>query len=374
MSWKNEKLTEICTVTTGKWDANHASEKGEFRFYTCASKFLLCNTKRYDGKNIILPGNGANVGDVYFYDGAFDAYQRTYVLSDIKTIPEYLYYYLQSNWEETNRFKQYGSATNFLKIGNFKDFNVSYPPLVIQKKIVTKIDTIFAEIDKATVAAEANAENTYSLYSSAVDVIFDNLDNKYVNLSSCADIGYGYTSKSSIEFSGPQYLRITDIQEDKVDWLLVPRIQGKISEVKKFLLKDGDIVFARTGATTGKSYLIKNPPVSVFASYLIKVDANRNLVLPEYLRHLFRSEGYWNTINSGISGTAQGGFNASKLSELSFPLPDLDKQMKIVVELNRIEMLSITAKKSFDMKVNLLNSLKKSILKQAFNDELVKAA
>jgi type I restriction enzyme S subunit len=278
---------------------------------------------------------------------------------------KFFYYFLQANPIKT---KGYARHYRFLK-----KLSLYIPPLPTQQKIVSKLDLIFAKIDKVTATAEDNSKNSYSLYSSAADVIFNNLDNKYVKLSACADIGYGYTSRSSIEFSGPQYLRITDIQEDNVDWLLVPRIQGKVSEVKKFLLKDGDIVFARTGATTGKSYLIKNPPVSVFASYLIKVDADRNLVLPEYLRHLFRSEGYWNTINSGISGTAQGGFNASKLNELSFPLPDLDKQRKIVVELNRIEMLSITAKKSFDMKVNLLNSLKKSILKQAFNDELVKA-
>jgi type I restriction enzyme S subunit len=148
--WKKDTLTNICKVTTGKWDANHAVENGAYRFYTCASKFLYCDTKKYDGKNIILPGNGANVGELYFYDGAFDAYQRTYVLSEIKTIPEYMFYHLKSNWEETNRFKQYGSATNFLKIGNFKDYIVRYPAMEEQKNIVTKLDAISEEVKKST--------------------------------------------------------------------------------------------------------------------------------------------------------------------------------------------------------------------------------
>lgn len=147
--WKKDILTNICNVTTGKWDANHAVENGAYRFYTCASQFLYCDTKRYDGKNIVLPGNGANVGELYFYDGAFDAYQRTYVLSEIKIIPEYLFYHLKSNWEETNRFKQYGSATNFLKIGNFKNYIVSYPAIEEQKNIVAKLDSISEELRKS---------------------------------------------------------------------------------------------------------------------------------------------------------------------------------------------------------------------------------
>lgn len=253
------------------------------------------------------------------------------------------------------------------------EFLVSYPTSkVIQQKIVAKLDAIFAAIDKATAAAEANAENSCDLYSSAVNLIFERLTNRHIKLSSCSAIGYGYTSKSSIKFTGPQYLRITDIQDDRVDWLLVPRIEEKISEVKKFLLKDGDIVFARTGATTGKSYLIKEPPFSVFASYLIRVDPDRNSIEPEYLRHFFRSENYWTAINAGISGAAQGGFNASKLGEMMFPLPAISIQKQLVKQLDEIEHLSLVVKKSQENKVKELNCLKQSILRQAFNGGLVK--
>jgi type I restriction enzyme S subunit len=400
MSWKTVALGDICEFTRGltysKIDEVEFSNNAVLRATNIdlesnklnleEIRYINSSVKINEDKKVKLndilictaSGSKSHLGKVALINEQLDmAFGGFMAVLRVKENIEakFLFNYLTSDIFLNHISKLAdGANINNLKFSQIQNLKINLPPLATQQKIVAKLDAIFAKIDKVTATAKDNSKNSYSLYSSAADVVFDNLDNKYVKLSACADIGYGYTSRSSIEFSGPQYLRITDIQEDNVDWLLVPRIQGKVSEVKKFLLKDGDIVFARTGATTGKSYLIKNPPVSVFASYLIKVDANRNLVLPEYLRHLFRSEGYWNTINSGISGTAQGGFNASKLSELSFPLPDLDKQMKIVVELNRIEMLSITAKKSFDMKVNLLNSLKKSILKQAFNDELVKAA
>ena len=66
-------------------------------------------------------------------------------------------------------------------------------------------------------------------------------------------------------------MRITDIQNDKVDWNSVPYCKINEKDLEKYLLKDDDIVVARTGATTGKSYLINEPVIAVFASYLIRL-------------------------------------------------------------------------------------------------------
>ena len=119
--WEEKSLPTIAKVSTGKWDANHAKKDGAYRFYTCASKYVYSDTKRFFGSCLILPGNGANVGDVYFYDGEFDAYQRTYVISDITINPHFLYHHMSCFWSIRNKDKQFGSATNFIKIGNFHD-------------------------------------------------------------------------------------------------------------------------------------------------------------------------------------------------------------------------------------------------------------
>ena len=65
MSFESTNLMSIAKVVTGKHDANHADENGQYRFYTCASEFSKCNTYNFQGECIILPGNGANVGDAY---------------------------------------------------------------------------------------------------------------------------------------------------------------------------------------------------------------------------------------------------------------------------------------------------------------------
>ena len=153
---------------------------------------------------------------------------------------------------------------------------------------------------------------------------------KLKTLGDVAEIIYGYTEKASFEEIGPKFLRITDIQNNNVNWGSVPFCSANESDYQKYKLREGDIVFARTGATTGKSYLIKNPPKSVFASYLIKVHLNNDELLSEFLYLYFQTSKYWDAINFGMSGSAQGGFNATKLSQMVVPLPPISEQKRIV--------------------------------------------
>ncbi len=173
---------------------------------------------------------------------------------------------------------------------------------------------------------------------------------------------YGYTEKASYEEIGPKFLRITDIQDDGVNWNTVPYCKISDSELEKYELQTGDIVFARTGATTGKSYLLNNPPRSVFASYLIKVHINDKRLLPEYLYNYFQTQTYWDTINAGVSGSAQGGFNASKLSELDIPFPPPKEQQQIVSILD--EAFATIEQATENVQRNLQNA------KQLFQSEL----
>jgi type I restriction enzyme S subunit len=122
-------------------------------------------------------------------------------------------------------------------------------------------------------------------------------------LAAVATIKYGYTESASSEPIGPRFLRITDIQEDKVDWESVPYCKIEPENLYKYRLATGDIVFARTGATTGKSFLLSDPPNAAFASYLIRLrlfDKNR---LPEFVSLFFQTDSYWKSIKDGLAGT-----------------------------------------------------------------------
>ncbi|MDC0514679.1 restriction endonuclease subunit S [Flavobacteriaceae bacterium] len=268
-----------------------------------------------------------------------------------------------------------GATVGTLTISRANEIKIPVPPLSEQKQIVETLDKAFEKIDKAIANVERNIENAEELFQSQIESRFNSdLSWERINLGDLSKIMYGHTSK--VDPNGNcKYLRITDIQDSKVNWDQVPSIKIDEKDFFKYNLNKGDIVFARTGATTGKSYLIKDNPNAVFASYLIRVQINNNNILPEFVYKFFSSREYWRVVKSGISGSAQGGFNASKLSELKIKFPkDIIVQKKVVQEIDIIEKNINALLSKYHTKLLSLSNLKKSILEKAFKGELTNAA
>ncbi|MFG0324043.1 restriction endonuclease subunit S [Pseudomonas sp. zjy_15] len=184
------------------------------------------------------------------------------------------------------------------------------------------------------------------------------------------DISYGYTAPSTRERIGPHLLRITDIQDNEVVWSSVPYCEIDSEQAKKYLLKENDLVFARTGATVGKSFLITGEiPDAVFASYLIRVRCIR----PEaacYLSLYFRSQDYWRQITGFSAGIGQPNVNGSKLKELVIPLPPLAEQTRIAAKLDELLAQVDTLKARIDGIPALLNRFRQSVLTAAVSGQL----
>lgn len=147
-------------------------------------------------------------------------------------------------------------------------------------------------------------------------------------------IQYGHTASAIQCNHGPRFLRITDIQDGCVDWNTVPSCDIPKSDIGKYKLVSGDLVFARTGATTGKSYLIGICPETVFASYLIRVRVSTD-VDSRYLAAFFQSPDYWQQIEDGKRGIGQPNVNSQVLGKVSFPLAPLPEQHRIVAEIEK---------------------------------------
>lgn len=147
-------------------------------------------------------------------------------------------------------------------------------------------------------------------------------------------INYG-VSESAKAIGKYRLLRITDIQDGKVSWESVPFTDYPEDKAKVFELSDGDILFARTGATVGKSYLVMSAPNNaIFASYLIRVQYSRS-VIPQYIKFFFESGYYWGQISSSSVGVGQPNVNGTSLGKLRIPLPPAAEQKRISEEAHR---------------------------------------
>jgi type I restriction enzyme, S subunit len=138
----------------------------------------------------------------------------------------------------------------------------------------------------------------------------------------CTSIKYGLTASASSEPVGPKFLRITDIVPGSVDWTTVPYVKTSDSDRSKYALRPGDIVIARTGATTGYSACILDPPESVFASYLVRfvVSQEHN---PRFIGYLLKGRQWWDYVN-GVLGdkSAQPNASATTLADALLDIPD----------------------------------------------------
>ena len=155
---------------------------------------------------------------------------------------------------------------------------------------------------------------------------------KLVNISELAERPqYGFTASAATEPVGPKLVRITDLQDGRIDWNTVPFCE--CTEPERYILQDDDVLFARTGATTGKTHLVRTPERAVFASYLIRLRP-RPSVIAGYLHAFFQSDDYWAQISEEKEGSAQPNVNGEKLSSLNIPLVEPALQQEIAQFLN----------------------------------------
>ena len=187
-------------------------------------------------------------------------------------------------------------------------------------------------------------------------------------------IQYGYNAPA-LEHGAIKMDRISDIQENCVLWDNVPYCQIEENDIDTYLLKVNDILFARTGGTVGKSFLVEEvPEKAIYAGYLIRTRYS-SLLNPRYMKSFMESQLYWEQLKNGTIATAQPNCNGKTLAKMLLPIPPTKEQDRIVEKLTQLSSFLDNYGLCQD-RLNLLNKeikeqFKKSILQEAIQGKLV---
>ena len=192
---------------------------------------------------------------------------------------------------------------------------------------------------------------------------------KVADISSVIAYGVSESAKSEGKF---KLLRITDIQDNVVNWNTVPYTDYPESKSENYILQAGDILFARTGATVGKSYIVDEtvPKNAIYASYLIKVRVS-DMISPRYVKYFFESGFYWEQIANNSVGVGQPNVNGGSLGNLWVPIPPIREQRRIVDKLESWCLIIDKISVNQELMTKQVGELRSHILDLALSGKLV---
>ena len=399
-NWVWVRLGAIAEIVTGGTPSKKHPEYygGNFPFYKPSDLDqgrLTYDASEYlseEGKNVsrIIPKNSTAVcciGSIgkcgYLMCEGTTNQQINSAIPKINSLC--LYYYLC-----TENFVQdllsMASATTIAIVNKSKMESCAFPlpPLSEQQRIVERIEELLAKLDEAKERLQEVADS-FAVRKAAIlhNAFTGELTKQWRRENGVSDESweesnfgkftvsqYGYTEKAHWEKVGPKFLRITDIQDNKVDWDEVPWCPIDEAGMKQYAVQIGDIMIARTGATTGKSYLICDDVEAVFASFLIRLKVVDKNLDYNYLYGYMQSEDYWRQITDFSSGIAQPGVNANKLKQIKFKCPSLPEQHEIVRLIDDLLARERAAQQAAEQALASIDLMKKSILAHAFRGEL----
>ncbi|MCI6645428.1 MAG: restriction endonuclease subunit S [Bacteroidales bacterium] len=160
---------KVNNITTGKLDANAMVPNGKYRFYTCGKEYFKIDKYAFDDEALLISGNGENVGYIHYYNGKFNAYQRTYVLTSFTLNVFYLEHYLKARLSIRINKEKSVANTPYIKMDTISDMNVLYPNDIAEQRAIA---SYFTSLDRQITLQTQRLEKLKQIKAACLDNMF----------------------------------------------------------------------------------------------------------------------------------------------------------------------------------------------------------
>ena len=368
--WDTDLLGNIAgNVSTGKLDANAMVEDGRYRFYTCAKNYYLINEFAFDTEAILIAGNGAYLGYIHHYNGKFNAYQRTYVLSDFTENILFIKYFLERYLPSRIYREKKDGNTPYIVLGTLTDMVTYFPP---KKNEQQKIASCLSSLDDVIAAHTDKLENLKQYKKGLLQNVFPQegetvpklrfkeFENdgewEYLN----GDLMFNTVTNKNHNSDLP-ILAVTQEQgavpRDLINYNVVVTEKSlesyKVVEVGDFIISlrsfQGGIEYSGYRGICSPAYII-----------LRKIESH---TVNEFYKYYFKTDLYIRNLNKNLEGLRDGKMvSYSQFSEIMLPNPNPKEQQKIASLLSSVDDL-IQAETD---KITQLKAHKKGLLQGLF--------
>ncbi|MBU5480056.1 restriction endonuclease subunit S [Blautia sp. MSJ-19] len=361
------KIENLTKIKTGKLDANASSEDGRYPFFTCSREPLKISTYSYDCECVLVAGNGDL--NVKYYNGKFDAYQRTYIIEDNgsgKLYMPYLYYFMEGYIEELRK-QAIGGVIKYIKLRNLTDALIKLPSideqktiayilektsqlLEMRKKEINSLDNLIKARFVEMFGDLANPECLWGK-SKLVDVCADKDDIK------CGPFGTQLNKDEYVE-SG---IAVWEIPQINAAFLTKPThflTEEKAEQLKAYTIIPGDIAMSRKG-NVGKCALFPNNyQKGIIHSDVLRIRVDCKRVNPLFIMcQLHFSGAVTRQIELVSSGAIMAGVNVTKLKQIYIHVPPIELQNQFADFVCAIDKSKVAVQKALDETQKLFDSL-----------------
>ena len=357
------KLGYLTKIRTGKLDANASSPNGKYPFFTCSKEPLRINSHSYDCECVLVAGNGDL--NVKYYNGKFDAYQRTYIIEDNgsnQLYMPYLYYFMEGYVEELRKLS-IGGVIKYIKLGNLTEALIELPQIEDQRTIVD----ILNKSKRILSYHQQQLQKLDDLVKARFVELFECGDHEIVKASDVCDFITKGTTPPTGEITEEYengkipFLKVYNLSftgamlfDENPQYILAETHNGKLARSKVY---PNDVLMNIVGPPLGKFTLVTDEFEEWNINQAIAIFRAKERILPRFLLHALMQPKVLEPFIGQAVGIRQQNLSLEQCRNLQFPLPSLEEQKSFVEFAEQLDKSKVAVQESLDKAQLLFDSL-----------------